>query len=177
MWFKFFYNKICLHITYTLHYFCLDILETCVTRYKIVFLVSDFNEDLTFKMINTAKEKVKDLDLNLVKVYHASGSYDIPLLAKWLFEKTDIDGIVTLGSIITGETKHDEVISNSTSKTLQEISLKFSKPISFGIIGPAPSRKHVEKRIIPVSKHAVESLNQTLQEMAKLSFLSKNELH
>ena len=43
------------------------------------------------------------------------GAYDMPIVVDSLLKRTDIDAVVTLGAIIKGQTKHDEVISHSSS--------------------------------------------------------------
>ena len=42
------------------------------------------------------------------------GAYDIPIIADALLQRSDVDAVITLGAIIHGKTKHDEVIANST---------------------------------------------------------------
>ena len=46
----------------------------------------------------------------------------------------DVDGIVTLGCIIKGETDHDRHIANAVSKGLVSVCLSHNKPISFGVL-------------------------------------------
>jgi len=83
-------------------------------------------------------------------------------------KKKDVDGIVTLGAIITGQTKHDEIIAHATAKSLSEISIKYQKPVSLGIIGPASQEKHAHARIRPVSERAVEAVKRTFDELKRI---------
>jgi 6,7-dimethyl-8-ribityllumazine synthase len=83
-------------------------------------------------------------------------------------KKKDVDGIVTLGAIITGQTKHDEVISHATAKILAELSVKYQKPVSLGIIGPAMQEKHAHARIRPVAERAVEAAQKIFDELKRI---------
>ena len=51
-----------------------------------------------------------------------------------MFINNDVDGIVTLGCIIKGETDHDKNIANAVSNGLVSVSIKHNKPISFGVL-------------------------------------------
>ena len=40
----------------------------------------------------------------------------MPLVINELLKRRDVDAVITLGAIIKGETKHDEVIANSVAR-------------------------------------------------------------
>ena len=85
-----------------------------------------------------------------------------------LLQKKEVDGVITLGAIIKGQTKHDEVIANSTAKSLTELSLKYQKPVSLGITGPGMQERHAYARIRPVAERAVEAMVKITQELEKI---------
>lgn len=128
-------------------------------------MVSEFNEEVTSRMLSVAKEKSKLLKLKVIHVCKVPGAYDMPLVVEALLKKKNIDGVVTLGAIIKGQTKHDEVISHSTAKSLTEISLKYQKPVSLGISGPGMQERHAYARIRPVAERAVEAVDKIAREL------------
>ena len=75
--------------------------------------------------------------------------------------------MVTLGAIIHGKTKHDEVIANSTVKSLTELSIKYSKPVTLGISGPGMQERQAYARIRPVAERAVEAAMKLHSELEK----------
>ena len=75
------------------------------------------------------------------------GSFDIPLAVKKLLQHKTIDGVITLGAVIEGETDHDSVINYSVAKALIDISLEFEKPVVLGINGPKMSWEQAIARI------------------------------
>ena len=128
-------------------------------------MVSEFNEEVTSKMLSVANEKAKLLKLKIIHTCKVPGAYDMPIIVDALLNKKNIDGVITLGAIIKGQTKHDEVISHSTAKSLTEISLKHQKPVSLGISGPGMQERHAYARIRPVAERAVEAVDQISKEL------------
>ena len=135
---------------------------------NIALVVSEFNKDVTSRMLSVAQEKADSMKLKIAYTCTVLGSYDMPVIVDTLLKKKDVDGIVTLGAIITGQTKHDEVISHATAKILAELSVKYQKPVSLGIIGPAMHEKHAHARIRPVAERAVEAAERIFDELKRI---------
>jgi 6,7-dimethyl-8-ribityllumazine synthase len=135
---------------------------------NIAIVVSEFNKDVTSRMLSVAQEKADSMKLKIAYTCTVLGSYDMPVIVDTLLKKKDVDGIVTLGAIITGQTKHDEVISHATAKILAELSVKYQKPVSLGIIGPAMHEKHAHARIRPVAERAVEAAQKIFDELKRI---------
>lgn len=125
---------------------------------KVAIIVSEFNSEVTSRMLEAAQERASEIGLEVVKVCRVPGAYDIPYMANVLFGGGRIDGIATLGAVIKGKTKHDEIISHVTASTLQNLSIKYDKPISLGVTGPGMTERQAYARIRPVARHAIESL-------------------
>ena len=119
-------------------------------------------------MLSIAQEKAKLLKLNVKHMCKAPGAYDMPVIVDALLQKKDIDAVVTLGAIIKGQTKHDEVIANSTAKSLTELSIKYQKPVSLGISGPGMQERHAYARIRPVAERAVEAVTKISDELKRI---------
>ena len=135
---------------------------------NIAIVVSEFNDKVTSRMLSVAEEKAKLLKLNVKYICKVPGSFDIPILVDSLLQKKDIEGVVTLGAIIKGQTKHDEVIAHSTARKLLDLSLKYQKPVSFGISGPGMQERQAYARIRPVAERAVESVVKISKELQKI---------
>jgi len=138
-------------------------------KIKIAIIVSDFNKDITSKMEKNAEKVAKSLNAEIVKKVHVPGTFEIPFAANNLLKNKKIDAIVVLGVVIQGETYHDVVIVNTISSKLVDLSLKYNKPIGFGIIGPRVTWQQAEKRAEEYAKRAVKAA----LEMVKIS---KNNL-
>lgn len=135
---------------------------------NIAIVTAEFNSEITSKMLAIAKEKAKSLKITVKYSCMVPGAYDMPILVDSLLSKKDVDAVVTLGSIIKGQTKHDEVIAHSTAKSLTELSLRHKKPVSLGISGPGMQERHAHARIRPVAERAVEAVLKISEELKKI---------
>jgi len=135
---------------------------------NIAIVVSEFNEAVTFRMLSIAEEKAKKMKLKINYTCKVPGAYDMPLVIDVLLQKKDVDGVVTLGAIIKGQTKHDEVIAHSTANALTALSIKYQKPVSFGTTGPGMQERHAYARIRPVAERAVESIVKIFNEVQRI---------
>jgi 6,7-dimethyl-8-ribityllumazine synthase len=131
-------------------------------------VVSEFNQRITSKMLEVAQEKAQSLKINVKYICKVSGIYDMPLIIDELLSKSDIDAVVTLGAVIKGQTKHDEVIAHATAKMLQELSLKHKKAVSLGISGPGMQERQAYARIRPVAERAVEAVINISKELQRI---------
>ena len=131
-------------------------------------MVSEFNNEVTSRMLSVAQEKANLMKLKIIYTCKVPGAFDMPIIVDALLKKKDVDGIVTLGAIIKGQTKHDEVISHSTAKSLIDLSIKYQKPVSFGISGPGMQERHAYARIRPVAERAVEAVVKISKELQRI---------
>jgi len=135
---------------------------------NIAIVVSEFNEEITSRMLSVAQEKAQIMKLKITYICKVPGAYDMPIIIDTLLQKKDVDGIVTLGTIIKGQTKHDEVIAHSIVNTLTNLSIKYKKPVSLGITGPGMQERHAYARIRPVAERAVEAVLKISNELGRI---------
>jgi len=121
-------------------------------------VVAEFNQKITSRMYDIALETAKKLDLEVVHTSHIPGIFDMPLIIDKLLQRIDIDAVVTLGAVIKGQTKHDEIIAHSTARNIAKLSIKYQKPVSLGISGPGMAVRQAYARIRPVSENAVNAV-------------------
>jgi 6,7-dimethyl-8-ribityllumazine synthase len=134
---------------------------------RIALVASEFNYDVTYAMVERAKEEVQFLGARLGPVVKTPGVYDMPLVVKILYQRGDVDAVVTLGAVIEGETKHDEVVMNQAARKLVDLSVEFGKPLGLGISGPGETRLQAQDRIENAANavRAVVKLGQRLAEL------------
>ncbi len=135
---------------------------------NIAIVVSEFNEEVTSRMLSVAKDKAKLMKLKISHSCMVPGAYDMPIIVDSLLQKKDVDAVVTLGAIIKGQTKHDEVISHAVARALTDLSLKYQKPVSLGISGPGMQERHAYARIRPVAERAVEAVVRITDELKRI---------
>ncbi|PTD93680.1 6,7-dimethyl-8-ribityllumazine synthase [archaeon SCG-AAA382B04] len=123
---------------------------------KLGFVISEFNYDITEDMRKLAKRHAKFLEAEIIQEEFVPGVYDMPLAVKKLLENKGIDGVVTLGCIIEGQTEHDEVVASQSSRKIIDLSMEYDKPVTLGISGPGQTRLEAQERV-DYAKRAVEA--------------------
>ncbi len=103
-------------------------------RFGIV--VSEWNEEITSKLYQGAYETLiqSGCPEKHIKTVKVPGSFELPLAAQKLAESSFIDAVICIGCVIQGETPHFDFVCNSCANGIMEVSLKFNKPISFGVL-------------------------------------------
>jgi 6,7-dimethyl-8-ribityllumazine synthase len=134
---------------------------------KIALVVSDFNFDVTSLMAERARRHAEFLGADAVLIVHIPGVYDMPLVAKRLLKRKDIDGVVLIGAVIKGDTNHDELIASATASAAASLALEFEKPVGLGVTGPGMDRLQAFDRI-DNAKNAAESVIRMIRTLKEL---------
>ncbi|MCX8147261.1 MAG: 6,7-dimethyl-8-ribityllumazine synthase, partial [Candidatus Woesearchaeota archaeon] len=104
-----------------------------------------------------AEEHVKFMGGRIEKTIRVPGAFDMPLAVKKLIEMKNIDGVVTLGAVIEGDSDHDNIVAHNAARKIADLSIQFNKPVTLGIIGPKITHAGAVERIEEYSKRAVEA--------------------
>jgi 6,7-dimethyl-8-ribityllumazine synthase len=115
--------------------------------FRFALVVSRFNSFITERLLEGALDALKrhGAEEAAIDVYRVPGAFEIPLLAKALAKRSDIDGVVCLGAVIKGATPHFHYVASEVSKGIAQTSLEFEKPISFGIITSDSIEQAIER--------------------------------
>ncbi|AWR99511.1 6,7-dimethyl-8-ribityllumazine synthase [Metallosphaera hakonensis] len=136
---------------------------------KLGIVIAEFNYDVTRLMLDRAISHAKFLNADVKIIFKVPGTFEIPLAVKNILKREDIDCVVTLGAVIKGDTKHDELIANQVARLISDLSLEFNKPVSLGIIGPGATHEQATERIEEYSTRAVESAVKMAKRMRALN--------
>ncbi len=103
---------------------------------RLAIVVSEYHADITDALRLGAVSRFKaaggdEADLTMLA---APGAFELIAIAKALADRGDVDGIVTLGCIITGETTHDQYIANAVAGGLKDIVVQSGIPAAFGVL-------------------------------------------
>lgn len=145
-----------------------------MNKIRIAIVVSEFNSDITLEMLDNAKRQAERLHAYIRYVCYVPGSFDMPLIVEELLKKKDVDAAVTLGAIIKGETRHDEIIADNAARLIADLSIKHGKPVSLGISGPDMTLEQAKDRIEVVAKRAVNAAVNMAFRIKKLRSVRSN---
>lgn len=128
-----------------------------MNRIRVAIVVSEFNSEITFQMLDMAINHAQKLNVELRYVCYVPGSFDMPLMIEELLKRKDIDAAITIGAIIKGETRHDNIVAENAARLIADLSLKYTKPVSLGISGPDMTIEQAKDRIEIVPTRAVNA--------------------
>lgn len=104
--------------------------------YKVGIVRSLWNANITDILLSSCINQLKSNGIkssNLI-TKNVPGSMELVHATNILLSNDDVDGVITLGCIIKGETDHDKYIATAVANGLVSVSLKYNKPVTFGVL-------------------------------------------
>ena len=100
---------------------------------KVMIISSSWHLDICDDLISGAKRALEIASVAEVKVQYVPGSFELPLAAQFAFE-SGFDAVVAVGLVLKGETPHFDYVCQGVTKGIIDVSLKYGKPIGFGVL-------------------------------------------
>ena len=100
---------------------------------KIAIISSRWHLDICNNLIAGANRALVEAKVGVIELQMVPGAFEIPLAAQYAFER-GFDGVVALGLILKGETPHFDYVCQGVTQGIVDVSLKFSKPIGYGVL-------------------------------------------
>jgi 6,7-dimethyl-8-ribityllumazine synthase len=115
--------------------------------FRFALVVSRFNSFVTDRLIEGALDALRrhGADEARIEIFRVPGSFEIPLAAKVLAKRADVDAIICLGAVIKGGTPHFHYVASEVAKGIAMVSLESEKPISFGILTTENIEQAIER--------------------------------
>lgn len=118
-----------------------------ISNKKFAVIVSEWNEVITESLFNGAIETLLSNGAtkeNIIRM-DVPGSFELTLAAQKAAQKKDIDAIICLGCVVQGETKHFDFICQAVASGITDVSLKFDKPVIFGVLTPNNQQQALDR--------------------------------
>lgn len=106
---------------------------------RVVIVVSKWNLAITEALYQGARDVLLAQGVrpeNILR-YDVPGSFELPLGASIVLQKFyNLDGVICLGCVIQGETRHFDFISQAVADGIMRVNLDYGKPVIFGVLTP-----------------------------------------
>jgi 6,7-dimethyl-8-ribityllumazine synthase len=135
---------------------------------RIAIVVSEFNGEITLRMLERARVHAEKVGAKISYVLHVPGTFDMPLAVERLLKKKNVDAVVTLGAVIKGDTRHDDIVAENAARLTADLSLKYGKPVALGITGPGMTIDQARERAQLVPVRAVNAAVNMVLRLRKL---------
>lgn len=106
------------------------------THFDLAIVVSRYHEEITSKLLEGAMMRLDELgyDSERVTIIWVPGAVEIPITAQRLAQSDEYDGIICLGAVIYGETRHFDYVCQQVSHGCQQVALTQNIPVIFGVL-------------------------------------------
>jgi 6,7-dimethyl-8-ribityllumazine synthase len=102
---------------------------------RVAIIASRFNDTIVQRLVEGAASCLTRHGVaeDAIDLYWVPGAWEIPLVARKLAEKGEVDAIVALGLVVRGQTAHFEYVAGE-SAAVGRVSLDTGVPIAFGVL-------------------------------------------
>lgn len=118
-----------------------------VSAKTFAIIVSEWNTEVTESLYNGAVKTLKEHGVkeeNIIRK-NVPGSYELTLAAQWMAQLPNVDAVLCLGCVIQGETRHFDFICQAVAIGITEVSLKYNKPVIFGVLTPDTQQQALDR--------------------------------
>ncbi|NDV94660.1 6,7-dimethyl-8-ribityllumazine synthase [Dysgonomonas sp. 521] len=103
---------------------------------RVGIVVSEWNENITKAMLDGAyntlrKHGVKEEN---ILIDFVPGSFELIFGAKHLVENKEIDAVITIGSVIRGDTPHFDYVCSGVTQGIADMNIRYDIPFIFGLL-------------------------------------------
>jgi len=114
---------------------------------KIAIVSTRWNHFIVDKLVDGAKDAFDrhggdEDDLTHILV---PGAFELPMIIDQLLSSGKYDAVCALGAVIRGATPHFDYVSAEATKGIASMSLKYQKPVSFGLLTTDSIEQAIER--------------------------------
>jgi 6,7-dimethyl-8-ribityllumazine synthase len=103
-------------------------------RARIGVVVSSYHGELSQVMLASALAELGASGIVEARIVPAPGVFEIPLLARELARRREIDAVLCFGLVLRGQTTHDHWVAHGAVTGLVQATLETGKPLALGIL-------------------------------------------
>jgi 6,7-dimethyl-8-ribityllumazine synthase len=142
------------------------------TGWRVGIVASSYYEELIAELIRGAENVLLGAGLprGNVRVFRASGSFEIPLIGNVLAAEKHVDALIGLGIIVQGETHHAQLLAEETARGMMQVQLTHGVPFAFEVLF-VDSLAQAEVRCRGEDNKGAEAASAVLHSLATLERL------
>ncbi|MGV3632510.1 MAG: 6,7-dimethyl-8-ribityllumazine synthase [Bacteroidota bacterium] len=115
--------------------------------FKVGIVVSEWNDTITLKLLEGAKQTLLDNgvpEANIL-VRFVPGAFELPLGAQFMLDNTDVDGVIVIGVVIQGETRHFDFVCQGATEGIMRVNLEYNSPVSFCLLTDNDMQQSIDR--------------------------------
>jgi 6,7-dimethyl-8-ribityllumazine synthase len=114
---------------------------------KIAIVSTRWNHFIVDRLVEGAKDAFDRHGGNEDDLTHVlvPGAFELPMVVDQMLASGKYDAVCALGAVIRGATPHFDYVSAEATKGLASVSLKYQKPVSFGLLTTDTIEQSIER--------------------------------
>lgn len=136
-----------------------------VSDKKVAIISTRWNHFIVDRLVEGAKDAFarhggNDADLTHVLL---PGAFELPMVIDKLLASGKYDAICALGAVIRGSTPHFDYIAAEATKGIASMSLKYQKPVSFGLLTTDTIEQAIERAGTKAGNKGFEAMTTVIE--------------
>lgn len=102
---------------------------------RIAVVAARFNGHITDELLRGCLERLAENGVaSPTVVERVPGAFELPVAARLLADRDDIEAVICLGCVIRGETPHFDYVAGECARGLQQVAVTSGKPVILGVL-------------------------------------------
>jgi 6,7-dimethyl-8-ribityllumazine synthase len=101
---------------------------------RVALCVARYYPDLADKLETGARGALAEAGVDDADRFDVPGTFELPLIAKFVAASGRYEAVVCLGAVIRGETDHYEYVCREAARGIQNVQLETGVPCGFGVL-------------------------------------------
>ena len=132
---------------------------------KIAIVSTRWNHFIVDRLVEGAEDAFlrhggKDEDITHVII---PGAFELPMVVDQLLASGKYDAVCALGAVIRGATPHFDYVSAEATKGIATMSLKYQKPVSFGLLTTDTIEQAIERAGTKAGNKGFEAMTTVIE--------------
>jgi len=132
---------------------------------KIAIVSTRWNHFIVDRLVEGAKDAFDrhggdEADISHVLV---PGAFELPMVVDQLLSSGKYDAVCALGAVIRGATPHFDYVSAEATKGIATMSLKYQKPVSFGLLTTDTIEQAIERAGTKAGNKGFEAMTTVIE--------------
>jgi 6,7-dimethyl-8-ribityllumazine synthase len=104
--------------------------------FRFGIVVSEWNPQITEGLKKGAIDTLLEngVSEDNITVWDVPGTFELPFGCKKMMQKLDVDAVISIGSVIQGETKHFDFVCSGTAQGIMDLNTQGDIPVIFCVL-------------------------------------------
>ena len=132
---------------------------------KIAIVSTRWNHFIVDRLVEGAKDAFDRHGGDEGDIEHVlvPGAFELPMAIDKLLSSGKYDAVCALGAVIRGSTPHFDYVSAEATKGIATISLKYAKPVSFGLLTTDTIEQAIERAGTKAGNKGFEAMTTVIE--------------